>query len=189
MDWGVFFIIEKLLKLRCLKWAHMTHLDIWNTSYSQKKGRESNWQFDSRPLKVENWPDLLTCRWHATCRSKTLDKSYNCLRPHFNPRSTHKVIGPKIVGVPILAISGLPVGSPETKCHLHVGLVERRIVYYKGEGVGFPQVRAVVNLMSLSCPWFILALKVLQPCTNHLVLVLCKPVWVSEACQFFLVPS
>jgi hypothetical protein len=24
----------------------MTHLDIWNTSYGQKKGRKSNWQFE-----------------------------------------------------------------------------------------------------------------------------------------------
>jgi len=47
MDWEVFYTIEKLLKYRCLKWAHMTHLDIWNTSYGQKKGQESNWQFDS----------------------------------------------------------------------------------------------------------------------------------------------
>jgi hypothetical protein len=46
--WEVLYIIGKLLKLRCLKWAHMTHLDIWNTSYGQKKGLESNWQFDSR---------------------------------------------------------------------------------------------------------------------------------------------
>jgi hypothetical protein len=38
----VLYIIEKLLKLRCPKWAHMTHLDICNTSYGQKKGRESN---------------------------------------------------------------------------------------------------------------------------------------------------
>jgi hypothetical protein len=26
--WRVIYIIEKLLKRRCLKWAHMTHLDI-----------------------------------------------------------------------------------------------------------------------------------------------------------------
>jgi hypothetical protein len=62
----VLYTIRKLLKLRCLEWACMTHLDIWNTSYGQKKGRESNWQFDSRPLKVENRPDFLVCRWHAT---------------------------------------------------------------------------------------------------------------------------
>jgi hypothetical protein len=59
----------------------------------------------------------------------------------------------------------------------------------KGEGGGFPQVQAVVNLMSPSCPWFVLTPKVLQLCTNHLVLVLCRSVWVSKACQFFLIPS
>ncbi len=59
----------------------------------------------------------------------------------------------------------------------------------RGEGGGFPQVRAVVNLMSSSCPWLVLAPKVLQLCINHLVLVLCRFVWVVEACQFFLVPS
>jgi hypothetical protein len=49
--WRVFYIIGKILKRRYLKWAFITHLNIWNTSYGQKKGRESNWQFDSRPLK------------------------------------------------------------------------------------------------------------------------------------------
>ncbi len=39
-----------------------------------------------------------------------------------------------------------------TKYHLDVGLVERHIVYYKGEGGGFPQVRAVVSLVSPSLP-------------------------------------
>jgi hypothetical protein len=52
MAWGVPYIIEKLLERRCLKWARIAHLDIWNTSYGQKKGLESNWQFDSRPLKL-----------------------------------------------------------------------------------------------------------------------------------------
>jgi hypothetical protein len=46
---GVLYIIEKISKCRCPKWARMTHLDICNISYGQKKGRESNWQFDSRP--------------------------------------------------------------------------------------------------------------------------------------------
>jgi len=44
------------------------------------------------------------------------------------------------VGVPTLGISRLPFGSPGTKCHLDVGLVERHKIYYKGEGGGFPQV-------------------------------------------------
>ncbi len=38
LDWRIFYIIEKILNFRCLKWAHMTHLEIWNTSYGQKKG-------------------------------------------------------------------------------------------------------------------------------------------------------
>ncbi len=59
--WGVLYIIEKLSKCRCWKWSHMSHLDICSTSYGKKKGRESNWQFDSRPLKVGNRPDLGAC--------------------------------------------------------------------------------------------------------------------------------
>jgi hypothetical protein len=58
--------------------------------------------------------------------------------------------------------------------------VERRRVYYKGEGGGFPQVRAMVSLVCLSCPWLVLAPKVLQLCTNHFVLVLCRSVWVNK---------
>jgi len=30
-------VMGKLLKCRCLKWARMTHLDISNTGYGQKK--------------------------------------------------------------------------------------------------------------------------------------------------------
>ncbi len=68
-----------------------------------------------------------------------------------------------------MGISGLPFGSPGTKCHLDVGLMERHRVYYKGEGDGFPQVQAVVSFVSPSCLWFVLAPKMLRLCTNHLV--------------------
>jgi hypothetical protein len=83
---------------------------------------------------------------------------------------------PKLREVPIWAISGLPLGSPGTKNHLDVGPVERCKVYYKGEGGGFPQVRAVVSLVCPCCPWLVLAPKVLQLCINHFVWVLCRPV-------------
>jgi hypothetical protein len=43
-------------------------------------------------------------------------------------------------------------GTPGTKCHLDASLVASHKVYYKGEGGGFPQVRAVVNLVSPSLP-------------------------------------
>jgi len=51
-----------------------------------------------------------------------------------------------------LAVSGLPLGSPGTKSNLDVGLMERCRVYYMGEGGGFPQVRAVVSLVSPRSP-------------------------------------
>jgi hypothetical protein len=90
-------------------------------------------------------------------------------------------------GAPKLRESQL--GSPGTKSHLDVGPMERCKVYYKGEGGGFPQVRAVVSLVCPCCPWFVLASKVLQLHTNHFMWLLCRLVWVSEACQLFLVPS
>jgi hypothetical protein len=190
MDWRVHYVIGNLLELRCLKRDHIAHLDIWNTSYDQKKGRESNWQFDSLSLKVGNRPDFLVCRSCATCRWKALNKGYNFSLDLISIRGLHaKLWGPKVAEIPTLVISRLPLGSPETKNHLDVGPVGSHKIYYKGEGGGFPQVQAMVSLVSLNCPWFILAPKVFQLCTNHFVLVLCRPMWVSEACQFFLVPS
>jgi hypothetical protein len=84
-------------------------------------------------------------------------------------------MAPKVAGISTLAILGLPLGSPGTKSHLDVGPMGSHKVYYKWEGGDFPQIRAVVSLVSLSCLWFVLAPKVLQLCTNHLVLVLCTP--------------
>jgi len=52
-----------------------------------------------------------------------------------------KLWGPKLAGV--------PNGSLRAKCHLDVGFVEKHRVYYKGEGGGFPQVRAMVSLVNL----------------------------------------
>jgi hypothetical protein len=77
LDWNLLYIIEKFLQLRCFKWARITRLDIWNTSYGQMKGRESNWLFDSSPLKVKNWPNFLVCRCCATYCWKAFDKGYN----------------------------------------------------------------------------------------------------------------
>jgi hypothetical protein len=43
MACDIFYIIGKILERKCLKWARIAHLDIWNTSYGQKKGWESNY--------------------------------------------------------------------------------------------------------------------------------------------------
>jgi hypothetical protein len=41
LHWGVLYTIEKVLNCRCPKWLRMSHLDIYNSSYGQKKGWES----------------------------------------------------------------------------------------------------------------------------------------------------
>jgi hypothetical protein len=164
--------------------------EIWNTSYGQKKGRESNCQFDSRPQRVRNRPFPDVRFRSATRHWKALDKSYNfALDRNAIQGLLAKLWGSKVPGVPFGAISGLPLGSPGKNSHLDVASVESCRVYYKGEGDGFPQVRAVVSLVCPCCPWLVLAPRVLQLCTNHFMWVVCRPVWVTKACQLFLVPS
>jgi hypothetical protein len=48
--------------------------------------------------------------------------------------------------------------------------------YYKGEGGGFFQIQAVVNLVNLVCPWFIRAPKVLQLNINQVA------IWFVQVC-------
>jgi hypothetical protein len=74
--WSVLDVIGKVLKRRYRKWPRIGHLDICSPSYGQKKGRESNWQFDSRPLKVRNRP--LPELWieSAIRRWKDIDEGY-----------------------------------------------------------------------------------------------------------------
>jgi hypothetical protein len=91
-------------------------LDICSTSYVKKKGQESNWQFDSRPLKVGNWLDLGACRGSATHRWKALDEGYNFALDLIAIGGLHrKLWALKVAGVPVVGISGLPLGSPGTK--------------------------------------------------------------------------
>jgi hypothetical protein len=89
--------------------------------------------------------------WRATYRWKALDKGYNFASDLIRIGGLQKTLwGPKVAKVPILGISGLPFESLGTKCHFDVGLMERHRIYYKGEGGGFLQVRAVVSFMSPS---------------------------------------
>ncbi len=155
--WGALDIIEKFLKFRCPKWPRMSHLDICSQSYGQKKGRESNWQFDSRPLKVRNRPNP-DVRWgSATWRWKALEDSYK-IGSDLVPIGGRgeKLWWPKVPRVQTGTVSGLHFGSPGTKSHSGVGAAEQHIEYYMGEGGGFLRVRAVVSQVSprlpVACP-------------------------------------
>jgi hypothetical protein len=76
LHWGVLCVIRKVLKRRYWKWPRIGHLEIWSPSYGQKKGRESNWQFDSWPLKVWNRPLPNLRIESAIPRWKDLDEGY-----------------------------------------------------------------------------------------------------------------
>ncbi len=116
LHWGVLYTVEKVLKCKCPKWPCMSHLDICSKSYGRKKGRESNWQFDSQPLKVRNWLDSGACRWSATHRWKVLGESYNFDLNLIPIRIRgEKLWLSKVPGVQIETVSGLHLGSPGKK--------------------------------------------------------------------------
>jgi hypothetical protein len=157
LHWGVFYTIGKVLKCKCPKWPRMSHLDIFSPSYAQKKSRESNWQFDSRSLKVGNQPKSDVCKRSATWCWKVLKESYK-IALEFIPIQglSKKLWMPKVPGVQIGTISGLLLGSPGKKCHSDITSAESCREYYMGEGGGCPRVRAVVSQVSprspVACP-------------------------------------
>ncbi len=88
----VFYIIGNLLKWRCLKWVCITHLDIWNTSYDQKKGWEST---RNQPgIKLVIWFPII--KTQESTRFPRVQVAWNiplksfqqglqlCFRPHCN---------------------------------------------------------------------------------------------------------
>jgi len=135
----------------------MSHLDICSSSYGQKKGRESNWQFDSRPLKVGNRLDSDVCKRSATWRWKAFEESYKITLDLIPIGGLSKKLWmPKVPGVQPGTVLGLLLGSPGKKCHSDVASAESCREYYMGEGGGFPRVRAVVSKVSprspMACP-------------------------------------
>jgi hypothetical protein len=93
-QWLVAFFVS--LELRCLKWARIAHLDIWNTSYGQKKGRESKpgvrlpiWLLTRKSRESTRFTWLqATC--HISLESSRQELQL-CFRPRCDPRSARKV--------------------------------------------------------------------------------------------------
>jgi hypothetical protein len=159
----------------------MTHLDIWNKNSGQKKGQKSNWQFDSRPLKVRNRLEFLASRWRVTYRCKDLDKGYNFTLDLTSIEGLHtKLWDPKVAKVPTLAISGLLRQNV-----IWMWTSWRGIEYTsRGKVVASPKSGPWWVLWIQVCSWLVLALKVLQRCTNQLVGWFCagQCKWISD-CQ------
>jgi hypothetical protein len=78
----------------------------------------------------------------VTYRSKTLDKGYNFALDLIAIEGLHKKLcASKVAGVPDVGISGLPLGSPRIKSHLHVA--PWRVAEYtiRGKVVASPKSR------------------------------------------------
>jgi len=151
LPWCVFYINGNFLKCRCLKWPRIAHWNICSPSYGQKKGWESNCQFDSRPLKVANRPLPDVASRSATWHWKALDESYNFgleLVPIWI--RGEKLWPSKVPGLQPGTVSGLQLGSLGIKNHSDVASAVRRREYYMGEGGGFPRVRAMMSLVCKS---------------------------------------
>jgi hypothetical protein len=124
LHWGDLGVIGKVLKRRYRKWPRIDHLDICNPSYGQKKGRDSNWQFDSQPLKVRI--DLFSTSelrvqyvvgkisTRATSLVLTSSQSNFAIGSYELPKSRDS--NRDSFGT----ISGLQLGSPRKKSHLDV---------------------------------------------------------------------
>jgi len=92
-DWNVLGVIGKVLKCRCPKWPRISHLDICSLSYGQKKGRESNWQFDSRPPKSRESTSSRCLQIECDGALKSSRGQLQLwFRPHSNWRSEPRVV-------------------------------------------------------------------------------------------------
>ncbi len=162
LPWGVFHVIGNLLKCRCLKWPCMSHLDICSTSYGKKKARVSNWQFDSQPLKVGNRPDPGVCRWSVTHRWKAFKESYKFSLDLIATWGLSKELWThKVPGVQTETISELLLGSPGTKSHsMWVPQSNAKNTIW-GKVVASLESGPWWVLWVQSCPWLVLAPRVL----------------------------
>jgi hypothetical protein len=99
------------------------------------------------------------------------------MRPHFNRRFAHKVMGLQSRGSPNFGNFGTPTWESWDK--MTFGCWSRgqaHDIYYKGEGGGFPQIQAVVSIVSLCLPMACPCTKMLQLHINQLV------VWFVQVC-------
>jgi hypothetical protein len=153
----------------------MTHLDTSNASYGQKKGWESNWQFDSWPVKIGSRPNFLMYRWLCDISLKIFWQGLQvCFKLHLNRRFAHKVMGPQ----------SCESFNFENFQDSHLGVLGQNSIWVlvpwlgieyiiRGKVVASPKSGLWWVLWVWVCMWFFLVAKVLKLCTNQLVCLVC----------------
>jgi hypothetical protein len=159
---SVLYIIGKILKCRCLKWACITHLDIWKTSYGQKKGRKSNWQFDFWPLKVENQPDFLGASSMKHTFENLSTTAITLLQTSLQSKVCTWSYASQSYESSNYGNFGTPIWKSWNKKAIRMWPMWRGAEYtIRGKVVASPKFRPWWVLWVQSCPWLVLAPKVL----------------------------
>ena len=96
-----------------------SHLDVCRPSYGQKKGRESNCQFERKRLPTTQSRESTLFTWlQATC-DIWLESSRRglqlCFRSHCNRRFTQEVMRPQSYGSPLWRDFGTPMRESRDK--------------------------------------------------------------------------
>jgi hypothetical protein len=117
------------------------------------------WAKEGPGVKLAVWLPTIKSRESTSSRRRleecdtTLESSWRELQHWFktcpNPSLGQGAMAVQSFGSPAGTLSGLHFGSPNKMCHSDVAFAISRREYYKGEGSGFPRVRAVVSLV---CP-------------------------------------
>jgi hypothetical protein len=164
------------LERRCLKWVRMTIWTLETRVMAKKNGGELNWQFDFRPLKVENRPNVFSYRWSATYHWKFLDKGYNFSLNLISIKGLHKTLWAlKVVRVPTLGMSftwqndnWVLVLWPRTKY-----TIRGKVVASRESGPWW-------ILWIYVCSWLVHAPKCSNYALTNLLFGLCTSVWVIK---------
>jgi hypothetical protein len=96
-------------------------------------------------------------------------------------KGLHTILwAPKIARIPTLGISGLPLGSFETKWHLGAGPVVGTKYTIRGNVVASPKSGSWWVLWIHACPWIVHALKCSKYALTNLLFGSCRSVWVIK---------
>jgi len=109
MACGVLYIIKNLLEHRCLKWAYIVHLDIWNTLWPKEgSGVKLPVWLPTRKSQESTWFTWLQRACDILLKSSR-QKLQLFFRMHLDLRSTRKVMGLQSCGSPNRRDFGTPI--------------------------------------------------------------------------------
>jgi hypothetical protein len=106
MEWGVPYIIGKLLELKCSKWAHIGHFKHKLWSKERPRVQLVVWLLTTKSLELTQFPCMqVSCDILLKISRQGLQL---CFRLHRNQRSARKVMGPQSFGDPNCGNFGTP---------------------------------------------------------------------------------